>query len=235
MCSSGPALALGSWLAFDSAGKDASVMGDLVLTENEVATVMSSLRKGGISITALHNHVFQETPRILYMHIAAHGDAASIAQSVKAALSMTGTPAPLGTQQSQLDLDAATIEQALGHKGKVNGGVLQISVPRSESIREHGKRVPNAMGIATALNFQPLDRGRSAITGDFVLLAGEVQPVIDALTSHGISITALHSHMLDEEPRLFFLHFWAVDDAVMLARGLRAALEETNSVKAASK
>ena len=224
--------ALGSWATFDSPGSNARLMGDLVLTEDEVAPVMAKLMDGGIEITALHNHLLHESPRILYMHIFGHGDAAKLAAAVKSALSRTGTPAAApGLQAGQPSIDVPGIEQALGYKGKLNGGVLQFSVPRSETITEHQAKVPNSMGIATALNFQPDGGGKAAITGDFVLLAGEVNPVIHALNHAHIAVTALHTHMLDETPHLYFLHFWAVDDAVFLARGLRAALDQTASVK----
>ncbi|HXE90658.1 MAG TPA: DUF1259 domain-containing protein [Terriglobales bacterium] len=228
-----PAFALGSWVAFDAPGANGRMMGDLVLTEDEVAPVMASLQDGGLQITALHNHLLHESPRVLYMHVYGHGDAAQLASAVKTALALTGTPAAAASAATvDLGLDVAAIEQALGYKGKVNSGVLQFSVPRSETIREHGTAVPNPMGIATALNFQSAANGKAAITGDFVLLAAEVNPVIRALGKAHIAVTALHSHMLHETPRLYFLHFWAVDDAVSLARGLRAALNQTASVKA---
>lgn len=220
-----PALALGSWVAFDSPGKDALMMGDLVLTENEIAPVMAGLRNHGIEITALHNHVIQESPRVLYMHVSAHGDAPAIAREIRAALSLTGTPAPVPGAQGEIALDVPAIERVMGYQGKVNGGVLQLSVPRSEAITEHGRRIPASMGVATAMNFQPAGGGRGAVTQ-------EVNPVIDSLTGNHITVTALHSHMLEENPRLFFLHFWAVDDAVKLARALRETLDKTNSAKA---
>ena len=201
-----PTLALGAWVAFDSPGPDACLMGDLVLTGDEVAPVMARLQSGNIEITALHNHLLHESPQILYMHVFGHGDAAALAKSVKAALSLTGTPsASAASQSGDLGIDVSGIEQALGYKGRINGGVLQFSVPRSESISEEGKRIWNSMGIATALNFQPTGGGKAAVTGDFVLLAGEVNPVIRTLNHAHIAVTALHSHMLDEAPRLFFL------------------------------
>jgi len=228
-----PALALGSWVAFSSPGADAMLMGDLVLAEDEVATVMASLQDNGIEITALHNHVLHESPRVMYMHIAGHGDAAKLAGAVKQAIALTKTPAPspspAANTQPNLDIDTAAIEQALGHKGKVNGGVFQIGVPRAESITEAGMKIPASVGLSTALNFQPTGGGKAAITGDFVLLASEVNSVIKALRQNGIQPTAIHSHMLQEQPRLFFMHFWANDDAVKLARGLKQALDKTNS------
>ena len=228
-----PTLALGSWLAFSAPGQDAMIMGDLVLTEDEVSPVMLALQENGLQITALHNHVLHETPRVMYMHIAGHGDAVKLADAVKKVISLTKTPAPARPPSAPpaLEMDTAAIDQILGHKGKVNGGVYQIGVPRAEKITEAGMTVPGSMGLATALNFQPTGAGKAAITGDFVLLGSEVNPVIKALRQNGIQVTALHNHMLQEEPRLFFVHFWASDDAVKLAKGLRAALDNTNSAK----
>jgi biotin operon repressor len=227
-----PALALGSWLAFSSPGQGAMVMGDLVLTEDEVSPVMAALQENGFQITALHNHVFHETPRVMYMHIAGHGDAVQLAAAMKKVIAFTKTPAPSQpAAAASLDLDTAAIDQILGNKGKVNGGVYQVGVPRVEKVTEAGMPIPGSMGLATSLNFQPTAQGKAAITGDFVLLGSEVNPVIKALKQNGIQVTALHSHMLQEEPRLFFMHFWANDNAVNLAKGLRAALDQTNSKK----
>jgi hypothetical protein len=228
-----PTLALGSWIAFSSPGQDAMLMGDLVLAEDEVSPVMLALQENGLQITALHNHVLHETPRVMYMHIAGHGDAAKLAGSMKQVIALTKTPAPTQPPSTPpaLDLDTATIDQILGYKGKANGGVYQVGVPRAEKITEAGMSIPGSMGLATALNFQPTGAGKVAITGDFVLLGSEVNPVIKALRQNGIQVTAIHSHMLQEEPRLFFMHFWANDDAVNLAKGLRAALDQTNSKK----
>lgn len=226
-----PTLALGAWIAFSSPGSDAMMMGDLVLAEDEVTPVMAALQQNGIEITALHNHVLHESPRVMYMHVAGHGDATKLAGAVKQALALTKTPEPSkpAGNQPELDINTAAVEGALGHKGRVNGGVLQFGVPRAESITDAGMKVPGSMGLATAINFQPTGGGKAAITGDFVLIGSEVNPVIKALRSNGIQVTAVHSHMLEEQPRLFFMHFWANDDAAKLAKGLRAALDQTNS------
>jgi hypothetical protein len=215
-------LALGSWVAFKpTAHGDAMVMGDLVLAEYEVAPVMQELQSGGIDITALHNHLIGETPRVMYMHIHGMGNAASLGKAIHSAIAKTKTPdASPAAAPPELDIDTKQIDQILGHAGKNNGGIYQVSVPRAEHISEGGTVIPNSMGIATALNFQPTGGGKAAITGDFVLLGKEVNPVIKALRENGIAVTALHSHMLEEQPRLFFMHFWANDDAVKLAKGL---------------
>ena len=230
-----PALALGSWVAFKTvAPEQAMAMGDLVLTDGEVDAVMRTLQAGGVQQTALHNHVLSETPHVMYMHISAHGDAAKIAGAIHDALAQSKTPlgpAPSAAAPPAADLDTTGIAKALGVAGKLNGVVYQVSIPRSERITEMGHEVPPSMGVATAINFQPTGGGKAAITGDFVLLGAEVNPVIRALRDHGISVTALHSHLIDEEPRLYFMHFWANDNAVTLAKGLRAALDQTKSKK----
>ena len=230
-----PALALGSWIAFkETTSGQCMVMGDLVLTEDEVGAVMQSLQAGGVEQTALHNHVLGESPRVMYMHISANGEPTKIARTIHDALMLTKTP--LGTPSasaapSSTEFDTAGVAKALGYAGKLNGVVYQVSVARAEKIVEMGVEVPPSMGVATAINFQPTGGGKAAITGDFVMTSGEVNRVIRALRAGGIEITALHSHMLDETPRLLFMHFWANDDAVKLSRGLHAALGEMNVVK----
>ncbi len=228
-----PGLALGSWAAFKKTGNQAIMMGDLVLTESEVAPVMTKLQQEGIEQTAVHNHLLNESPRVMYMHIEGRGDAVKLARSLHDALALTKTPAatPAGAQQQELGIDTAQLDRVLGHRGKNNNGIYQVNVPRAEKITDGGMEVPPSMGTATAINFQPAGSGRAAISGDFVLIGKEVNPVIKALRNSGIEVTALHSHMLMEEPRLFFMHFWANDDAVKLARGLRAALDQTNSAR----
>jgi hypothetical protein len=225
--------ALGSWAAFKRAGAEAMVMGDLVLTESEVNPVISKLQEGGIAEAALHNHLLRESPRVMYLHIASQGDAVKMARAIHDALALTKTPAasPQAPAQASFALDQKQIEQALGRTGKVNGGILQFSVPRAEKITDEGMEIPSSMGLATGINFQPAGNGRAAITGDFVLIANEVNPVIKALRENGIQVTALHSHMLTEQPRLFFMHFWAADDPGKLAHGVRAALDHMNTAK----
>ena len=231
-----PALALGSWIAFKKVGDMTMVMGDLVLTEDEVTPVLTKLQEGGVEQTALHNHVLHESPRVMYMHIHAMGDAVKIAQAIHDALALSKTPfaasAPSTGPTPELGIDTKQLDQALAQSGKWNGVVYQFSVPRAEKIMDNGREVPASMGLATAINFQPTGSGKAAITGDFVLIAIEINPVIKALRDNGIEVTALHSHMLTESPRLFFMHFWANDDAQRLAHGLRAALDRMNIVRA---
>src|SRR3954466_1081145 len=225
-----PALALGSWVGFEPTGSNEVIaMGDVVLLENEVGPVTAKLQEGRVEQTAIHNHLLHETPHVMYVHIRAHGDPIKIATAIHAALALSKTPWGTAASQPQtLDLDTAQVHQILGRGGKVNGGVYQVSVPRAEAISEDGMDVPPAMGVATALNFQPTSGKKAAITGDFVLISSEVNPVIRILKQNGIEVTALHSHMLDESPRLFFMHFWANEDAVKLATGLREALDKMN-------
>ena len=233
-----PALALGSWVAFKKTGDMTVAMGDLVLTEDEVTPVLTKLQEGGVEQTALHNHVLHESPRVMYMHIHGMGDAVKIAKAIHDALALSKTPftASASTAQVQdLGIDTKQIDQIMGQSGKVNGGVYQFAVARADKIMENGLEVPPSMGLATAINFQPTGGGKAAITGDYVLIASEVNPVIRALRDNGIEVTALHSHMLEETPRLFFMHFWANEDAQKLARGLRAALDKMNIVKAQAK
>jgi hypothetical protein len=229
-----PALALGSWVAFKKAGDMTMVMGDLVLTEDEVTPVLTKLQEGGVEPTALHNHVLHESPRVMYMHIHAMGESVKIAKAIHDALALSKTPfaAPAAAPPIQdLGINTKQIDQIMGQSGKINGGVYQFSIPRADKIMDNDMEIPPAMGVAQAINFQPTGGGKTAITGDFVLLASEVNPVIKALRDNGIEVTALHSHMLVETPHLFFMHFWANDDAQKLARGLRAALDKVNVVK----
>jgi hypothetical protein len=223
-----PGFALGGWIAFSKMGNAGMAMGDVVLTDTEVNPVMQKLLESGIEITALHNHLLRNQPFTMYMHVLGHGDPAKLAAAFHAALALSATPliaAPAGTSESPaLDLDTAAIDTALGAKGKNAGGVYQFGIPRAKPIIEAGMQIPPAMGTAIGINFQPTGGGKAAITGDFVLTANEVNPVAKALREHGIEVTAIHNHMLGEQPRLFFLHFWANADAVKLAQGLKAAL-----------
>lgn len=229
-----PGFALGSWVAFQKMGSDSMVMGDLVLTGEEVSPVMAKLLAGGIRVTALHNHLLRNQPFTMYMHVFGRGDPVKLASVLHTALAESKTPLAAASGSSQpaaapaapppIDLDSAALDQILGAKGSNNGGILAYGIPRAEPVKDMGMTVPAAMGSAQAINFEPLGGGKAAITGDFVLIANEVAPVMSALRDNGIEVTALHNHMLDEEPRLFFMHFWGHDDAKKLAQGLKAAL-----------
>jgi hypothetical protein len=227
-----PALALGGWVAFKPAHGGAMVMGDLVLLETEISPVMAKLIENDIEITAVHNHILRGNPATFYMHIGGHGDPVKLAIALRTALVASKTPlAPpaAAAPSPAIDLDTAQIDRIIGAKGQATGGVYQFAVPRRDPITDSGMQItpPGPMGVATAINFQPTGGGKAAITGDFVLTVDEVKEVVKALRSNGIDVTAIHSHMLTEQPRLIFLHFWANDDAMKLAQGLRAALDQT--------
>lgn len=226
-----PALALGGWAAFKKTGtgQDAVTMGDLVLLGPEVDPVVRSLQAGGFEILAIHNHLIEETPRVVYLHFHGMGDASALAKTLKAALEKTKTPlappagkAPARPTSAQ-EATFQKIQDLLGRKGTMAGTVLQFGVPRAEPIQDGGMEVPPSMGMSIAINFETVGN-RVATTGDFVLIADEVNPVIRELQAHGIRATALHSHMLRESPRLFFLHFWGVDAPEKIAEGIKAAL-----------
>jgi hypothetical protein len=231
-----PALALGGWVAFKTMGSEVMAMGDLVLLDTEIKPVMTKLIENGLDITAVHNHLLRGIPATFYMHVGGHGDPVKMATAIRTALAESKTPlaapAPASAPPA-IELDTAQLDQIIGAKGQPNGGVYQFGVPRRDPVTEGGVAlVPvGPLGVATAIGFQPTGGGNAAITGDFVMIASEVNPVIKALRAGGIEVTALHSHMLDEQPRLFFMHFWANDDAVKLAKTLRTALDKMANVK----
>ena len=229
-----PGFALGGWVAFEPMGDKAMMMGDLVLTESEINPVMSKLLAEGLQVTALHNHLLRANPPTFYMHVAGTGDPAQLARLVRAALEESKTPfdvkppAEAAAASASVDFDTAKVDAAIGHKGKANGGVYQFGIPRADSIKMEGWPLPRRMGTAIGINFQPTGDGKAAITGDFVALSSELNPLITALRDNGIEVTAIHNHMVGEEPRAFFIHFWANDDAIKLANGLGAALKTLN-------
>ena len=231
-----PALALGGWVAFKAMGGEAMVMGDLVLLETEIKPVMTKMIASGIEITAVHNHLLGANPATFYMHVGGHGDPVKLATAIRTALAESKTPLTPPTAAAPppaVDLDTAQLDQIIGVKGQANGGVYQFGVARRDPVTMDGMAVaPTApLGVATGIGFQPTGNGNAAITGDFVMVSSEVNPVIKALRAGGIEVTALHSHMLDEQPRLFFMHFWANDDAIKLAKTLRTALDAMANVK----
>ncbi len=223
-----PGLALTSWVAFKGMHDGAMIMGDLVLLEPEVGPVVKKLTAQEIEITAIHNHLLGESPSIKYLHFSGHGDAAKLASAMLDVLKSTATPLAPPATQSSAAIDWGNVESIIGLTGQHKGNLLQFGIPRKEAIVEGGMEIPPFMGMATAINLQRVGEN-AATTGDFVLIADEVNPVIRALTEHGITVTALHNHMLNESPRLFFMHFWGFDKPETLARGLRAALDKTNS------
>lgn len=223
-----PGLALGSWVGIIQMGNPAMMMGDLVLLDTEVPKVIKKLVEENLEVTAIHNHLIKETPAIKYLHYHGEGDAITLAKEIKAVLEVTATPLTVVAKTQTQKIDWSKVTAILGTTGKQNGVLLQYGFPRKEKLTESGMEMPPSMGMATSINFQ-IAGNRAAITGDFVLLADEVNPVVKALTENGITVTAIHSHMLHDEPRLFMMHFWAVDNPEKLAKGLKAALDKTNS------
>ncbi len=231
-----PGFALGSYAAFKQVGDHAMVMGDLVLLDQEIPGVMSGLLTSGLQVTAVHNHLNEMSPHVMYIHYEGHGDAVQLARGLRQALSASGTPfgapASAAAPTAPSTIDTRAVEQALGRSGRdVGAGVFQVTVPRAEAITGMGVPLLPAMGVVTVMNFQPTSDGKAAITGDFVLIDKEVNAVARALRQHGIDVTAIHNHGLMDTPRLFYMHFWANDDPTRLAQGLKAALDQTNSQK----
>jgi hypothetical protein len=224
-----PALSLGSWIAFHEQGGIAMVMGDLVLTQAELNPVMSRLAEGGIQVTATHHHLLRADPMPMYVHVGGTGEPVAMARVIRSALEQSKTPLKAaGTQQTgKIDLDTAALDKIIGKKGEASGDIYKFNIPPHQQITMDGMPIPEAMGTATAIGFQPTGGGKTAINGDFVLTAASVNPVAKALRENGIEVVAIHNHMLNEQPRIFFMHFWANDDAQKLARGLRAALDQS--------
>ncbi|MEU3186840.1 DUF1259 domain-containing protein [Streptomyces sp. NPDC006923] len=226
-----PGLALGSHVAFVRYDDGSTmVMGDLVVAESELQQVTDTLQARGIEQTAIHKHLLAQAPDIWWTHVHAHGrDPVAVARGLRAALDRTGTPpARKPGPPKAVDLDTEGIDAALGIKGYRDDNVYKCVFVRRETITDGGMVLPAGVGSSTAFNFQPLGGGRAAISGDFAMVADEVQEVLTALRQGGISLVELHNHGLTDEPRLFFTHFWAVDDAVALARALRPAVNASN-------
>lgn len=233
-----PGLALTSWIGFIKVNDKSMMMddqtmmmGDLVLLDNEVEPVILKIISVNLEVTALHNHLIGETPEIKYVHFSGKGNPVKLAKAIKSVIALTGTPFnPPQAQNQEVTPDWSKVEAVLGTSGKHNGNLLQYGFPRLEKLTESGMEMPPYMGMATGINFQ-MAGSKAAITGDFVLLAVEVNPVLKTLTDNGIAVTAIHNHMLYDNPRLFMMHFWAVDDPEKLAKGIKAALDKTNSRK----
>lgn len=223
-------LSLGSYAAFSRYNDgETVVMGDLVVTEDELPAVTDALQEAGIAQTALHKHLPEHTPDVWWTHFHATGnDPLEIAQGVRAALDATDTPLPAPPSDEEPDLDTDALDEVMGTEGTNAGGIYKFSFARAETITDHHKVLPPDMGVTTAIGFQPTGDGNAAINGDFAMTADEVQPVIQALRQGGIDVVALHNHGLGERPRLFYAHFWAEDDAVRLAQALKRAVDATD-------
>jgi hypothetical protein len=226
--------ALGGYAAFKLSGNASVVMGDLVLSEDEINPVLITLQQGGVQTTAIHNHLLFEAPHIMYLHFRGHGDPTALAGTLHAALNTTKTPlvvAPTNVTSPPLPFNTTALDAVMAYSGKNNNGVYQYNIARAETIMDEDVALPFEMGVATVINFQPAGNDSAAITGDFALLASEVPQVLRIFAEQGIQVNALHSHMLTDSPHLFYVHFWAIDDAVKLGRGLRKAISQTNSLK----
>jgi hypothetical protein len=219
-----PALALTSWVAIRGSDQESVVDGDLVLLSGELPAVESALLDQKIEITAVHNHLIGEEPQVYYIHFFGRGPAKALAISVRTALSHSKTPiAPMPPATNVASWDTKAVEDIFAQKGKISGSVLGFSFPRSHAISMHHQQMTPAMGMATAINFQPATGG-VASSGDFVLREDEVNPVLAVLRKHGIVVTAVHNHMLDDEPRMVFVHFWGVGPTKEIAAALREAV-----------
>uniref|UniRef100_A0AAU2VET4 DUF1259 domain-containing protein n=1 Tax=Streptomyces sp. NBC_00003 TaxID=2903608 RepID=A0AAU2VET4_9ACTN len=227
---------IGSSLALNGAADFARycdgtmLMGDLVLTEDELPKATEALQRAGFEQTALHKHLPDQTPPIWWTHYQAMGDPVTLARKLKAVLEVSGDPVavPPPTSTKPIELDTAEIDEALGRKGIAEGRTYKFFLGRAETVTAHGHVLPAPIGVDTVIKFQALGEERAAVTGDIVMTAHEVQKVIRVLHEGGFELVELHNHMLDDEPRLFYVHYWGIGDGAELARGLRPALDATN-------
>lgn len=231
-----PPMGLGSWAAFSPTPKGAMLMGDIVIKENEIGPVEWVVLENGLSITAIHNHFMRDEPKVMYMHIGGTGPEEQLAQGVKAVFDKVqelreGDPAQADAASVQNTLDTAQIAEILGHKGEMNRGVYKVVIGRPDvQLMDHGMPVSTFMGFNTWAAWQGTPEN-AAVAGDFTMLESEVEPVIRALVENGIEVVALHNHMIHEEPRIFYLHYWGTGNAKELAKGLKAALDQTGNSK----
>ena len=218
----------GSWTAWKDMGEDSMVMGDLVLLEKEINPVISALAEADINVTALHNHFIGEIPRIMYMHVYGMGEKTALARGIRTALDKTGTPKPASAAtpptQPSLQLDTKRLQEIIGQTGKEGGGVLKITLGRT-GVKMGGTEVTSSMGLNTLVAFVGTSE-RAHVAGDVAMTASEVNKVIRTLRKGGIDIAAVHNHMLDEQPRIFFLHYWGTGPAEQLAQTVREAFDQ---------
>lgn len=230
-----PPMGLGSWAAFAPASGGAMVMGDIVVTEDDLEPVQQEVIRQGLTITAIHNHFVRNHPNVMYMHIGGMGPEEKLAEAVKAVFAKVadvrgGNPAEAKAEEVENTLDTATIAEILGHSGEMNRGVYKVTIGRPDvDLEEHGAPVSAFMGFNTWAAWQGTQE-KAAVAGDFTMLKDEVAPVIKTLVENGIEVVAVHNHMVHEEPRIFFLHYWGVGEAEKLARGLKAALDQTGKI-----
>jgi hypothetical protein len=234
-----PAMGLGTWIDFAPSSDGAMIMGDLVLTENDIKPVQQEIIRQGLTITAIHNHFVRNHPNVMYMHVGGSGNLEQVVQKAKAVLDKIkevrgGDPSKGTASNGTVDnsLDTKRLDDILGNKAEMNKGVYKYTIGRPDvDLREHGVKVTTFMGFNTWAAFQGTPE-KAAVAGDFTMLENEVAPVIKALVENGIEVVAVHNHMVHEQPRIFFLHYWGVGNAEQLAKGLRAALDKTKKSNA---
>jgi hypothetical protein len=222
-----PALALVSWVGFGVVGPDTVVMGDLVVTAKELPGVLAQLEADRIAVTAVHNHLVGETPQVTYVHYEGRGSARVLAEGMARVLARTGVPRPVRPAASApVSIDTARVFRELGTRGRANGAVVQLGfVLVPDTVRLRGHAVPAALAYGTPVNLQAVSPSRAVATGDFAITAANVGAVLDALARGGITATAVHSHLVGEIPRLYYIHFWGDGPLADVVRGLRAALD----------
>ena len=227
-----PPMGLGSWAAFSPTAEGAMLMGDIIVGGDEIGPVQKVIIEQGLSVTAIHNHFVRNQPNYMYMHIGGMGSEEKLANGVKAIFDTIqelrgGDPAAAQAATVENTLDTTMITNILGHEGSMNNGVFKVTIGRPDvDLKDHGSPVSTFMGFNTWASWQ-CTLEKAAVAGDFTMLASEVEPVIKALVEHNIEVVALHNHMVHEEPRIFFLHYWGVGPAEELANGLKAALDQT--------
>lgn len=222
-----PELAQGAWAGFSDAPDMTMLMGDLVLKSTELGPVLAELAAQGLDVTAIHNHLVGEEPRLIYVHFGGHGNAVDLARRLDRALALTSTPRPVATAPAvPLAIDSTLVFKGLGRSGRTHGNVAQVSfmlVPGKVTM--DGMEVTPALGYASPVNIQAIDASRAVATGDFAVTGPQVEPMLRAFASHGITATALHTHMIGESPTLYFIHFWADASLAKVVEGLRAVVD----------
>jgi hypothetical protein len=232
------AMGLGTWVAFTPTKDGAMIMGDIVLTETDLKPVQQEVIRQGLTITAIHNHFVRNHPNVIYMHIGGSGKTEMMAQKAKAVLDkvkeVRGGDPSKGTASSEPvtnTLDTKKLDDILGYKAEMSKGVYKYTIGRPDvKLKEHGTTVTTFLGFNTWAAFQGTP-DHAAVAGDFTMLEDEVAPVIKTLIENGIEVVAVHNHMVHEQPRIFFLHYWGVGNAEQLAKGLKAALDQTGKSK----
>jgi hypothetical protein len=231
-----PPMGLGTWIAFTPSKVGAMIMGDIILTETDLKPVQEEVIKQGLTITAIHNHFVRNHPNVVYMHIGGSGKIDDMAKKAKAVLDKVAesrghNPAAASVADVPYTIDTKKIDDILGYKGEMSKGVYKYTIGRPDvSLKEHGVTVTTFLGFNTWAAFQG-EPDHAAVAGDFTMLEDEVAPVIKTLIENGIEVVAVHNHMVHEQPRIFFLHYWGVGNAEQLARGLKAALDQTGKKK----